>query len=731
MPRIRQTFTVREQDLARRQPGPPPVGGASGLPPRDLRYDSRMPSPRSKFFARAVLGLYAVAGGATVIAASAPAASPAATASAALPPQATAPKAVAVQTAAAVPAPTPASGAIAPPMSGTEVIEMLDQTVGWYRTLATQQQFSTEPSDLLILYENRQIANQVTGLAFDVARAAARLVPESASAVPQNDGSAASAQNLAHLQAKIDLQAASVQGEIDAARKQLGAAPAKARQRLQAKIAELQGELELIDTKKGILAGMAGVVTSGSAAGAATGALRAQIDAMAVALPSTADSPGSAATGAGAGAPANSAAPPASRSPAAASNVLPAAASDVDGSRFGIWDVAAKVVTLSEKASSLDGIDRRTGALQDSYAGIRAKVVAQMRAMSARGDVLMAQADAADSTTLGELRGQLDALAGGFKQASAILIPLSRQATLLNQYRHNLANWHDGVKGQSRDALRALAIRLGILALILGVVFALAEAWHRAVLKYVHDTRRRHQFLLLRKIALWSLVVLIVGFTFASELSSIVTFAGLITAGLAVAMQSVLVSIVGYFFLIGKYGIRVGDRVQIGSVNGEIIELGMVRMYLMEFASPDSVSPTGRVAAFPNSVVFQVSTGLFKQIPGVNFAWHDITLSVPAGVDYSVIKEDLLAAANEALADFQEEIKRQTRELQRTTLSSAGGNALPTVQLSYSAQGVNARVSYPVHLPHSAEIDERMSKALLQVVSGLTPKGLPVAARAS
>jgi hypothetical protein len=43
------------------------------------------------------------------------------------------------------------------------------------------------------------------------------------------------------------------------------------------------------------------------------------------------------------------------------------------------------------------------------------------------------------------------------------------------------------------------------------------------------------------------------------------------------------------------------------------------------------------------------------------------------------------------------------------------------VQLSYSAKGVDARVCYPVHLPHAAEIDERMSRALLQVVSGLGP----------
>ena len=49
-------------------------------------------------------------------------------------------------------------------------------------------------------------------------------------------------------------------------------------------------------------------------------------------------------------------------------------------------------------------------------------------------------------------------------------------------------------------------------------------------------------------------------------------------------MQSVLVSVVAYFFLIGKYGLRVGDRVQIGNVTGEVIDLGLVRMHLMELS---------------------------------------------------------------------------------------------------------------------------------------------------
>jgi small-conductance mechanosensitive channel len=385
--------------------------------------------------------------------------------------------------------------------------------------------------------------------------------------------------------------------------------------------------------------------------------------------------------------------------------------------RFGLWDLASNAYRLSEKAGTLTSIDQRTAALQNSFAQIRSSLVDQIKSLSARGDQLAAQADSADSATLNGVHDALDTLADQFKQASALLIPLSREGALLAQYRRNLSNWHDAIKLQYRDALRTLGIRLGVLLVALLVLFAAAELWRRLVLRYIQDSRRRYQLLLLRRIAFWSLVVIVVGIAFASELGSIVTFAGLITAGIAVAMQSVLVSIVGYFFLIGKYGIRVGDRVQIGEVTGEVIDLGLVRMYLMELGGKGTTGPTGRVVAFANSVVFQVSSGLFKQISGVNFSWREMVLTLPPGADVGAMKERLVAGVTEALKDYHGEILRQTKEIARTTRSSSAGDAHPQVQLHFSATGVEAHVRYPVNLQHAAEIDERVSQALSNVVS--------------
>ncbi len=596
-------------------------------------------------------------------------------------------------------------------MSGERVIQVLDQIVDWYRTLAIQQQGASEPSDVLILYENRQIANQVVSLAFAAARADADLLARAPATAQPSAEPTVSVRALIQLQEKLAAQGQAIQSELDAQRHRLSTAPKKAQPEQRAKMAELQSELDLINTKRSIATSIIAGFGSGEGDSTAS-ALRAQIDAMAVALPG-------ANAAAGAGADATGARSTAST----ASNTSPAGNSAVNPAvpRIGLWALAENVFKLSAKIDTVVSIQSRTTALQAAIARMRERVLAQMRALSARGDTLAGQADTANGAVLNGMREQFDVLAIELRQTSAILIPLDKAVVLLDQCQSNLGKWRDVVENQSRDALKTLGIRVGLMLLIVGTLFALGELWRRATLRYVQDQRLRYQLMLLRRIALWSLVVIIVGFSFASELGSAVTFAGLLTAGVAVAMQSVLVSIVGYFFLIGKYGIRVGDRVQIGEVNGEVIDLGLVRMYLMEFGGRGSLAPTGRVVAFANSVVFQVTTGLFKQIPGVNFTWHELTLALPAGVDYASTKEKLTAAVIEALKDYQEEIDRQTHEIQRTTNARTGGDALPTVQLKFSPHAVEAHVRYPVHLQYAVETDERVSQALLQVIGELTP----------
>jgi small-conductance mechanosensitive channel len=597
-----------------------------------------------------------------------------------------------------------ASSARVSVLTGEQVVQILDETVDWYRTLGTQQQNATQPSDLLILFANRQTADKVVGLAFEIARANAELLSSEASA-GQSSADASSPQSLTQRQNQLDAQRQSIQQEIDATRHKL-AASGKDRQNLEATVTELQGELAMVNARKNLLDTMTEFVDTNDPKAAGANALKAQIDAIAATIPSSS-------VNATAVPPVTAASPTTSSTSAQAagngSNRAPPA-------RYGIWDLATEVLRQRNKIDAIDLISRHTAALAETFETISAPPLKQLKTYAAKGDALAAQADNAGSGTLKDLRSEFDTLAWLFKQTSEILIPLTKERVLLQQYEHNLGNWRESAERQYHDALTALAVRLGIVAGILAIVFVLAEVWKRAVLRYAREPRRRYQLLLVRTIVLWTAVIGVVGLSFVSEISTFATFAGLITAGLAVAMQSVLVSVVGYFFLIGKYGIRVGDRIQIGTVVGEVIDLGLVRMHLMELNQQGPLGPTGRVVAFANLIVFQASGGLFKQIPGVNLSWHETTLTLPTVKDYAALKDRLLAAIGAVLSNYTEEIVRQTKEIERTTASTSVSDATPQVQMHLADGKMQALIRYPVHLQHAAEIDERVAQAVLKVI---------------
>ena len=574
--------------------------------------------------------------------------------------------------------PNPVTTANVSVLTAPAVVQILDQTVDWYRTLGVQQQNALEPSDQLILFANRQTAEQVVDLAFQIARANAELLSSEADAAR-----AAAPQALAQQRGDLDAQHRSLALEIDASRDH---------RREAAKLSGLQGELAMVDARRNLLDAMVEFVDASDPVRARADALKTHIDAIAATVPHGAA--------------------PAAAAPAA--NPPPAAAAPV---RFGIWDLAASVIKMRGKLRTIETVDARTAALAATFKRESSEPLARLQALSAESDGLAQRATTVGEAGAAGLRRDFDTLAWLFKQTSSILLPLTKEQVLLGQYRHNLSDWRSTAERQYRDALAALAARFGMLLGLLAGIFLLGELWRRAVLRFVQEPRRRAQWLLFRRIATWLAAVLIVALSITTEISTFATFAGLLTAGLAVALQSVLVSVVGYFFLIGKYGIRVGDRIQIGTVVGEVVELGLVRMHLLELNAAGPLGPTGRVVAFANLIVFQASGGLFKQIPGVDLSWHETTLRLPDGADYAALKDRLSAAVTAVTAVYDADVVRQARRIATETVTGAANDVTPKVQMRLADGHMEAVIGYPVHAPHTADIDERVAAALLGVLA--------------
>jgi small-conductance mechanosensitive channel len=492
-----------------------------------------------------------------------------------------------------------------------------------------------------------------------------------------------------------------LQGELDGFHQQLLTATGKKRTTLLAIISETEGELQLFQTRRDTLRSMLQFATGTASSGLGSSSLLSQVEELARTVP-IASAENKEQTGS------NSAANN-STSPAVV------ASRERKEAPTGILALATDLFSLRRKLRALEDNLRQTDALSQSSKNLRAPLVAKIRELTQKGDDVAGQPDSQDPKVLAQQRKDLDALTAQFKQASASLLPLGKQSILLDIYKRTTTNWRSAVDSQYKAELKGLLLRLTVLALVLGVVLGVSELWKRATFRYIPDTRRRYQFLLIRRIVLWCLTAIIIATAFASELGAITTFAGLLTAGIAVALQNVILSIAGYFFLIGKYGVRVGDRVNIAGVTGDVVDIGLVRLQLMEVTGGPAPLPTGRVVAFSNSVVFQANSGMFKQIPGTNFLWHEITLTLDPKAHYRQAEQRMMEAVNKVFAEYKDRMEVQRRNVERS-LNSIITAFSPESRLHLTQTSLEVVIRYPVDLAHAGEIDNRVTREILDAL---------------
>jgi small-conductance mechanosensitive channel len=209
-------------------------------------------------------------------------------------------------------------------------------------------------------------------------------------------------------------------------------------------------------------------------------------------------------------------------------------------------------------------------------------------------------------------------------------------------------------------------------------------------------------------------LILILGFV--TQFSSLATFAGFITAGIAVGLQTILLSVAAYFFIVGRYGVRVGDRITVANVTGDVVEVGLVRFYIMELAGMGTeFHPTGRIAVFANSVLFQTGTPLYKQIPGTNYAWHEVTVKLKPGSDYTYALDVLRKAVEHVYSGYKSEIEKQHAETE-TWMDTA--MPIPGIQTRLQlSDGLQYSVLYPVQISTASVTDDKVVQTLLEVIA--------------
>jgi small-conductance mechanosensitive channel len=286
------------------------------------------------------------------------------------------------------------------------------------------------------------------------------------------------------------------------------------------------------------------------------------------------------------------------------------------------------------------------------------------------------------------------------------------------QTQQQLANvygkWADQVLLQHRIVLHLILQSLALIAFILICVILCNEAVHRFMERPTLDSRR---MLTLRRLTelgvqLFGFVlILLVVFGVPQQMPTIL---GLATAGLTVALQAFILAFLGWFILMGKNGIRVGDWVEINGVRGEVIEIGLFRTTMLETGNwTDQGHPTGRRVTILNN--FAISGQYFNFSTVGQWLWDEISVSVPASSDtYAMVELIHKAVVEETEKDARRAEEEWKQALRRSGLSQF--SATPSVSLRPAASGVDLVVRYVTSASGRYDVRNRLYKRAVDIL---------------
>ena len=193
------------------------------------------------------------------------------------------------------------------------------------------------------------------------------------------------------------------------------------------------------------------------------------------------------------------------------------------------------------------------------------------------------------------------------------------------------------------------------------------------------------------------------------------TFLGLAGAGLTVALKDFIVSFFGWFVLMGKNGIRLGDWVEINGVTGEVAELGMFHTVLLETGNwTDSGHPTGRRVTFTNS--FAIEGHYFNFSTSGQWLWDELTLVVASSQNPYPVVDAIQKTVQEATAESAGQAEKEWQYAAHSRNMRAL-SAAPAINVKPVSGGVEIAVRYITRANERYQLRSKLYQAAMNLIS--------------
>jgi small-conductance mechanosensitive channel len=275
--------------------------------------------------------------------------------------------------------------------------------------------------------------------------------------------------------------------------------------------------------------------------------------------------------------------------------------------------------------------------------------------------------------------------------------------------------WIDIVAAKQRTAIN-YALRGIAIILVIALIGLFFDGWIESLLgKMSMDRRQVGTLRTVTRVSVQIVAVLFILLVIFGPPTQLGTFLGLAGAGLTVALKDFIVGFLGWFVLMGKNGIRLGDWVEINGVTGEVVELGMFHTVLLETGNwTDSGHPTGRRVTFTNS--FAIEGHYFNFSTSGQWLWDELQVVLPMGVDpypiIDAIQKKVLEATSESSRQAEEEWKTAAHSRAAVALSAA-----PAINVKPVIGGVEIAVRYVARANERYQLRAKLYQAAVDLLA--------------
>jgi small-conductance mechanosensitive channel len=260
-----------------------------------------------------------------------------------------------------------------------------------------------------------------------------------------------------------------------------------------------------------------------------------------------------------------------------------------------------------------------------------------------------------------------------------------------------------------------------IIALVVMLVLLVAiRLVKKTLTRYVNDKDHRYRSRKMVNFVGYILAILAIVVVFSDSLGGIGVTLGVAGAGIAFALQEVIVSFAGWIALASGNLFKTGDRVEFGGIKGDVIDIGVLRSTIMETGGwVDGDLYNGRIVIVSNSAVFKEP--IYNYSSDFPFLWDEIKVPIRYESDFKLARKILSEVAEELLGDYAKGAKQSWQTVVRKYLIEDAQIA-PMVSISGDDSCVTFTVRYIVDFKRRRGTKDRLWETLIERIEATGDK---------